>query len=65
MGMKNAIEQAKKEVGNRFDFKGVMVEILFGQALKIYFFSLQKCKFNARPPLKKQFANFLDKLILS
>jgi uncharacterized protein YajQ (UPF0234 family) len=27
MEMKNAIEQAKKEVATRFDFKGVMVEI--------------------------------------
>jgi len=27
MEMKNAIEQAKKEVATRFDFKGIMVEI--------------------------------------
>ncbi len=27
MEMKNAIEQAKKEAGTRFDFKGIMIEI--------------------------------------
>jgi uncharacterized protein YajQ (UPF0234 family) len=35
MEMKNAIEQAKKEVTNRFDFKGVMVEIELNDKAKI------------------------------
>jgi len=35
MEMKNAIEQAKKEVANRFDFKGVMVEIDLNEKAKV------------------------------
>ena len=35
MEMKNAIEQAKKEVKNRFDFKGVDVEIDLNDKAKI------------------------------
>jgi len=35
MEMKNAIEQVKKEVANRFDFKGVLVEIELNEKSKI------------------------------
>lgn len=35
MEMKNAIEQAKKEVENRFDFKGVLVEIALNDKAKL------------------------------
>ena len=35
MEMKNAIEQAKKEVANRFDFKGIMVEIELNEKAKV------------------------------
>jgi len=35
MEMKNAIEQAKKEVATRFDFKGVMVEIELNDKAKV------------------------------
>ena len=35
MEMKNAIEQAKKEVATRFDFKGIMVEIELNDKAKI------------------------------
>jgi len=35
MEMKNAIEQAKKEVGTRYDFKGVMVEIDLNEKAKV------------------------------
>ena len=35
MEMKNAIEQAKKELANRFDFKGVMVEIELNDKAKL------------------------------
>jgi len=35
MEMKNAIEQAKKEVSTRFDFKGVMVEIDLNEKAKV------------------------------
>ncbi|HGZ71093.1 MAG TPA: YajQ family cyclic di-GMP-binding protein [Nitratifractor sp.] len=35
MEMKNAIEQAKKEVENRFDFKGVLVEIALNDKAKV------------------------------
>jgi len=35
MEMKNAIEQAKKEVNTRFDFKGVMVEIDLNEKAKV------------------------------
>ncbi len=33
--MKNAIEQAKKEVGNRYDFKGLKKEIDFNEKAKL------------------------------
>ncbi len=32
--MKNAIEQAKKEVGNRYDFKGIKAEIDYNEKAK-------------------------------
>ncbi len=35
MEMKNAIEQAKKEVATRFDFKGIMVEIELNEKAKV------------------------------
>jgi len=35
MEMKNAIEQAKKEVSTRYDFKGVMVEIDLNEKAKV------------------------------
>ncbi|BAF71186.1 YajQ family cyclic di-GMP-binding protein [Sulfurovum sp. NBC37-1] len=35
MEMKNAIEQAKKEVSTRFDFKGIMVEIDLNEKAKV------------------------------
>ena len=35
MEMKNAIEQAKKEVSTRFDFKGIMVEIELNEKAKV------------------------------
>ena len=35
MEMKNAIEQVKKEVKNRFDFKGIMVEVELNEKAKI------------------------------
>jgi uncharacterized protein YajQ (UPF0234 family) len=35
MEMKNAIEQAKKEVSTRFDFKGVMTEIELNEKAKV------------------------------
>ena len=35
MEMKNAIEQAKKELNTRFDFKGVMVEIDLNEKAKV------------------------------
>jgi len=35
MEMKNAIEQVKKEVANRYDFKGVMVEVELNDKAKI------------------------------
>ena len=35
MEMKNAIEQAKKEVGTRFDFKGVMTAIELNEKAKV------------------------------
>ena len=35
MEMKNAIEQAKKEIGSRFDFKGVLVEIELNDKAKV------------------------------
>ncbi len=35
MEMKNAIEQVKKEVANRFDFKGVMVEVELNDKAKV------------------------------
>ncbi len=35
MEMKNAIEQAKKEVATRFDFKGIMVEIDLNEKAKV------------------------------
>jgi len=34
MEMKNALEQAKKEVAHRFDFKGIMVEIELNEKAK-------------------------------
>jgi uncharacterized protein YajQ (UPF0234 family) len=35
MEMKNAIEQAKKEVATRFDFKGIMVDIDLNEKAKV------------------------------
>ncbi|QOR61685.1 YajQ family cyclic di-GMP-binding protein [Sulfurovum sp. ST-21] len=35
MEMKNAIEQAKKEVSTRFDFKGIMVDIDLNEKAKV------------------------------
>ncbi|AKF25661.1 hypothetical protein YH65_09910 [Sulfurovum lithotrophicum] len=35
MEMKNAIEQAKKEVSTRFDFKGIMTEIELNEKAKV------------------------------
>jgi uncharacterized protein YajQ (UPF0234 family) len=33
--LKNAIEQAKKEIGNRYDFKGLVAEIDYNEKAKI------------------------------
>jgi len=35
MEMKNALEQAKKEVSTRFDFKGIMVELDLNEKAKV------------------------------
>ncbi len=35
MEMKNAIEQAKKEISTRFDFKGIMVDIDLNEKAKV------------------------------